>query len=91
MTWKVVVDFTEEPSAQSIHQVRNFGEALFHACEEDDSSLIPLSEIDHATNQLTVTVRSSSRVRRTVAMVNRLLEVHFLADRARVSEVKVPT
>ncbi len=48
-----------------------------------------IEDVNRATNQLTITVSSSSRVRRTVKMTNKLLEKHFLARYAHISKADV--
>jgi hypothetical protein len=70
-----------------IHRVRNFSEELFHACKEDGWASVSLQEIDRATNQLCVTVRSARRVRRISSMIDKLLDSHGLAAIARLLQV----
>ena len=90
MAWQIVIDFDPtQGSSTFIHQLRNFGEDLWRACKEDGWASIDLADVDRATNQLTVTVSSSRRVRRTVAMTNKLLERHFLASYASVTQSRI--
>jgi hypothetical protein len=70
--------------------LRDFGEELFHASKEDGSASIPLAEVDQATNQLCVRVRSAKRVRRIASMIEALIDRHHLGDVTRLSQVKLP-
>jgi hypothetical protein len=88
---EIIIDFDPGPGAPSLtHQVRNFGEALYHACEADGWASIAMEDVDRATNQLRVTVRTKRRVRRVMSMIDKLLEAHLLRSRARVSAVSAP-
>ena len=90
MTWQIVIDFEgEQASITFVHQLRNFGEDLFRACKQDGWASMGIADIDRATDQLIVTVSSARRVRRTVNMTRKLLDKHFLARNARISEVNV--
>jgi len=85
MPRQIVISF-EKPV--DIHKMRNFGEALYHACEDDGRASITLQEVDRATKELRVTVRSARRVRTISAMIQKLLDEHFL--KARLTHVDVP-
>jgi hypothetical protein len=91
MARQLLIDFELPAQAKQrnllVHQVRNFGEELFHACKEDGWASVSLQEIDRATNQLCVTVRSARRVRRISSMIDKLLDSHGLAGIARLSQV----
>jgi hypothetical protein len=90
MTWQIVIDFDDgQVSPTFVHQLRNFGEDLWRACGQDGWASMAIDDIDRATNQLTVTVSSSRRIRRTVNMTRKLLDEHFLAGYARISEVNI--
>jgi hypothetical protein len=90
MTWQIIIDFDGgQASPTFVHQLRNFGEDLWRACKQDGWASMVIDDIDRATNQLTVTVLSSRRVRRTVNMTRKLLDDHFLARYARISEVNI--
>lgn len=82
MPRQIIIDF--EPG--HIHRMRNFGEALYRATREDGRASIGLEDVDRATTQLRVTVFPPRRLRRTLSMIEKLLERHHLADIARVSE-----
>jgi hypothetical protein len=64
---------------------------LHGACKEDGWATISLDEIDTATDRLRVTVFSARRVRRIPALINKLLDRHFLTTYVRVSEVAPST
>ena len=57
-----------------LHKMRNFGEALYHACKNDGWASIALQEVDTATKELRVHVHSARRVQRISAMIEKLLE-----------------
>jgi len=85
MPGQIVISF-EKPV--DIHKMRNFGEALYHACKDDGWASITLQEVDRATKELRVIVRFARRVRRTSAIIEKLLDEHFLKDTARLTHVK---
>jgi hypothetical protein len=91
MARQLLIDFDLPALAKDrnalIHRVRNFGEELFHACKEDGWASVSLQEIDRATNQICVTVRSTRRIRRISSMIDKLLDSHGLAAIARLSQV----
>jgi hypothetical protein len=65
--------------------MRNFGEDLHRALKIDGWVEVSLSEVDEATDHLTVTVFSGRRVRRINATINKLLSEHSLDICAAVS------
>ncbi len=88
MARQIVIAFDAEPDGRSLtHQVRNFGEDLYHACKADGWATISIEDVDRATNELRVTVRSKRRLRRIVTMVEKLLEAHHLRSRAHLTAV----
>ncbi|HML10726.1 MAG TPA: hypothetical protein VK432_07680 [Stellaceae bacterium] len=92
MPREIVIDFTlrdDQPAISEIHRIRNFGQDLCRACRADGWASIPLEQVDRATNQLRVAVRSKRRIRRITALISQLLEKHFLAPQARISEIIV--
>jgi hypothetical protein len=84
MARQIIIDFD---SPADVHRVRNFGEDLYGACRDDGWASISLAEVDRATNQLRVTVRSARRVRRVAAMIEKLLERHHFTDTARLTHL----
>jgi hypothetical protein len=88
MARQIVIDFTLGPDrVNDIHRIRNFGEKLYIQCREDGWASISLADVDRATDQLRVLVRSARRVRRIAQMIEGLLARHFLSDIARLSEL----
>jgi len=91
MAWRIVIDFTLGPTrASDIHRIRNFGEELYRCSGRDGWASISLADVDGATNQLSVSVRSSRRVRRVAQMIDKLLAQHLLKDIAHLSRVNQP-
>ncbi len=56
-----------------LHQIRTFGETLYRAGRIDERCSISIEDIDQATDQLTVNVKSSAQVLKARAMINQLL------------------
>jgi hypothetical protein len=86
MSRQIIVSFNlglDRPS--DIHRIRNFGEDVYRHCHGWTS--ISIADVDRATNQLKVAIRSARRVRRTAQMIEKLLMQHGLSDIARLSEV----
>jgi hypothetical protein len=91
MAWLIVINFNVGPDrSYDIHRIRNFGEELYHRCRDDGWASISLAEVDRATDQLRVSVRSARRVRRIAQMIDKLLAKHFLSGIAQLSEVNQP-
>jgi len=91
MSREIVIDFHGEAAQSSLtHRVRNFGEALYHAFMKEGIAAISLEEVDRATTQLRVTVKSARKVRRVSSLIEELLDQHHLAAVARVSQQRVP-
>ncbi len=91
MSREIIIDFDQAAGAPSLtHQVRNFGEDLYRACKDDGWASISIEDVERATKQLRVVVRSKRRVRRVISMIDKLLERHFLSSRSRVSEFDKP-
>ena len=88
MARQIVINFILGPDRSSdIHRVRNFGEDLYRHCRNDGWASISLADVDRATDQLKVSIRSARRVRRTAQMIEKLLVQHFLSDIAQLVEV----
>jgi hypothetical protein len=91
MARDIVIDFTLGADQLSdISRIRDVGEELYRQCGDDHWASISLSEIDRATDQLRVLVRSARRLRRIEQMIKRLLERHRLDEIARLSEATQP-
>ena len=90
MAREIVIDFdVRQDDPTFVHKLRNFGEDLHRACDNDGWASILIEEVDGATNQLRVTLFSKRRIRRIVKLIDELLEMHFLASRARLSVCRV--
>jgi len=88
MARQIIINFILGPDRSSdIHRIRNFGEDLYRHCRNDGWASISIADVDRATNQLRVSIRSARRVCRTAQMIERLLVQHFLSDLAQLSEV----
>ena len=88
MARQIIINFTLGPDRLSdIHRIRNFGEDLYRHCRNDGWASISIADVDRATDQLKVSIRSARRVRRTAQMIEKLLAEHFLNDITRLSEV----
>ena len=88
MARQIIINFILGPDRSSdIHRIRNFGEDLYRLCRNDGWASISIADVDRATNQLRVSIRSARRVRRTGQMIEKLLVQHFLSDVARLSGV----
>jgi hypothetical protein len=90
MARHISISFNWPQDNQRIHEMRNFGEDLYRAFKDDGWAEISLDEIDKATDHLRVTVFSARRARRINAIVNKLLNEHFLAGYATVSVTQPP-
>jgi hypothetical protein len=91
MARKIVINFKLGPDSSSdIHRIRNFGEDLYRHCRNDGWASISIPDVDRATDQLNVSIRSARRVRRTAQMIEKLLAQHGLSNIAWMSEVIQP-
>ena len=72
----------------SVHQVRNFGEALWDALKDEKPASIALADVDRASNQLRIQIRypSKRRIGSTIRIIEQLLGKHFLLSNARVPQ-----
>jgi hypothetical protein len=85
---QIVINFILGSDRSSdIHRIRNFGEDLYRHCCNDGWASISLADVDRATDQLKVSIRSARRVRRTAQMIEGLLVQHFPSNIASLSEL----
>ena len=88
MARQIVINFILGPDRSSdIHRIRNFGEDLYRHCHNDGWASISITDVDRATDQLKVSIRSARRVRRTAQTIEKLLVQHCLRDIAQLSGV----
>lgn len=82
MPYRIRIDFDigelDDPEYGSrTFRVWNFGEDLFYAFRDSDLATISLDDVDRAASQLRVKVKSRSKVRRVVNIIDKLLGEHF--------------
>ena len=88
MAREIIIDFPTVPSiAPSVHQIRNFGEDLYRLFRDGGWASISLGDVDRATDRLSVKVQSKRQVRRVMAQIEKVLDQHLLANRARLTVV----
>jgi hypothetical protein len=88
MARQIVINFDMGPDRFSdIHRIRNFGEDLYRHSRDDGWASIAIADVDRATDQLKISVRSARRIRRAVQMIEKLLAQHSLSEMASVSEI----
>jgi hypothetical protein len=88
---QIIINFILGPDRSSdIHLIRNFGEDLHRHCHNDGWASISIADVDRANDQLTASIRSAQRIRRTAQMIEKLLVEHFLSDIALLSGVNQP-
>jgi len=91
MARQIVVDFNlGRDRCSDIHRIRNFGEDLYRQCRDEGWASISITDVDPATDELRVSVRSARRVRQAAQMIENLLAHHFLSEIALLSEINLP-
>jgi hypothetical protein len=73
-----------QPEASFVHRIRNFGEDLDRDVLKDRYASTSLDEIDRATSEIRVQIRSAKTGGRTVATIKKLLKQHFLTESASI-------
>jgi len=82
---QLVISFAGDAAdTKLVHRVRNFGEDLHRAFETRDDAAISLDEVDVATNELRVTVKSVSKVRRVAQFLEQVLGDHGFEGAAQI-------
>ena len=66
------------------HKIRNFGEDLDRDVLQDRYASTTLEEIDKATSELRVQIRSAKTAGRTVSTIKKLLKQHVLTESATI-------
>ena len=69
-----------DPEFLNIHKVRNFAEALSLELERSELGSLPMHEADRATMQVRITNIRKRNLRRCLALVDELLDQHFMKD-----------
>ena len=79
------IEFPTNTDGSLTHQIRNLGEDLYRAIEVPGvGDLGGLATVDKATDQLELKIHRARMVGRTRTLVQKIIAMHFLADRARV-------
>jgi len=73
-----------DPEFLNIHKIRNFAEALSLELERSELGSLPMDEADRATAQVRITAIRKRNLRRCLALVDELLDQHFMKDGANV-------
>ncbi len=82
----IVIDFATNSDGDLTHQVRNFGEHLWHYVEREKLGDVGgLAAVDSATDRLVVRVFHAKKVNTVRKLVDTLLKNHFLDDRSHIT------
>jgi hypothetical protein len=82
----IVIDFPTNTDGELTHQVRSFGEHLWHHIElEKLGDVGSLTAVDCATDRLVVRVIHAKKVHTVRKLVAELLKSHFLDTRSQVT------
>jgi len=69
-----------DPEFLNIHKIRNLAEALSLELERSELGSLPMDEADRATMQVRITAIHQRNLRRCLALVDELLDQHFMKD-----------
>jgi len=72
-----------QPEFLNIHKFQNFTEALSLELERFELGSLPMDEADGATTHVWITTRKRN-LRRCLALIEGLLEQHFMKDTANI-------
>jgi hypothetical protein len=84
MPSEILITFLAQPGASLAHRIRNFGEDLDRDVLQDRYASTTLEEIDKATSELRVQIRSAKSAGRTVSTIKKLLKQHLLVETATI-------
>ena len=73
-----------QPEFLNIHKFRNFTEALSLELERFELGSLPMDEADSATTHVWITKIRKRNLRRCLALIEGLLEQHFMKDTANI-------
>jgi hypothetical protein len=79
-----------DPEFLNIHKIRNFAEALSLELDRSELGSLPMDEADRATTQVRITEIRKRNLRRCLALVDELLDQHFMKDDVSI-QVEDPT
>ena len=86
MARRILIDFETTPEDADLNfKIWIFAEDLYRALRSNELASLSLDEVDRVSSQLIIPVRSKRRVRRAVAVIEGVLEQHFLTQVARLS------
>jgi hypothetical protein len=82
---RIIIDFKTTPDDSDLNfKIWIFAEDLYRALRSNEPASLPLEDVDRISSQLVIPVRSKRRVRRAVAVIEQVLEEHFLTQVARL-------
>lgn len=85
MARRIIIDFKTTPDDSDLNfKIWIFAEDLYRALRSNEPASLPLEDVDRISSQLVIPVRSKRRVRRAVAVIEQVLEEHFLTQVARL-------
>lgn len=86
MARHIVIDFDTTAEDSDLNfKIWIFAEDVYRAFRSNELASLSLADVDRVSSQLIIPVRSKRRVRRAVAVIEQVLEEHFLAEVARLS------
>ncbi|RAZ89567.1 hypothetical protein DPM33_18570 [Mesorhizobium hawassense] len=86
MARRILIDFETTPGDADLNfKIWIFAEDLYRALRSNELASLSLDDVDLVSSQLIIPVRSKRRVRRATALIEQVLEEHFLAKVARLT------
>ncbi|CDX28690.1 hypothetical protein MPL3356_80439 [Mesorhizobium plurifarium] len=86
MARRILIDFETTPEDADLNfRIWIFAEDLYRALRSNELASLTLDEVDRVSSQLIIPIRSKRRVHRTAAVIEQVLEQHFLTQIARLS------
>ncbi len=88
MAQSITIDFQPRPDYPAVLEVdryRNFAEELSLSLDRSDLGTLPMAQADAVSAQIRITGIKKRDVGRCLALLENLLEQHFLTDQAKMS------
>jgi hypothetical protein len=86
MARRILIDFAVAPDDHDLNfKIWIFAEDLYRALRSNELASLSLDDVDRVSSRLDIPVRSKSKVRRAVTVIEQVLETHFLTQIARLS------
>jgi len=86
MARRIRIDFETTPDDADLNfKIWIFAEDLYRALRSNELASLSLQDVDRVRSQLIIPVRSKRKVRRATAVIEQVLEVHFLTQCATLS------